>query len=150
MRCLKRFARIGFMEQQIRNLGALIEDTNDNVRLIAENFVDVKKGISGLKRDVGELKKDVKVIKARDVLNLALHGYRWMHSRYTERIKDKTNNPELKQNPRKKGFLVCHFLGIKLVYFFGIKLVYFFGIKLVYFFGSYFFGNSNGFLRIIL
>jgi len=51
------------MEQQIRNLGALIEDTNDNVRLIAENFVDVKKGISGLKRDVGELKKDVKVIK---------------------------------------------------------------------------------------
>ena len=48
------------VNQQMLGLGVLIENVNDNVQLIAEQYGDIKENISSLKKDVGEIKQTLK------------------------------------------------------------------------------------------
>lgn len=47
------------IHQEIRHLGVVIERVDDNVKLVAEQYGDVKKEITDVKKDVGGLKNNV-------------------------------------------------------------------------------------------
>ena len=51
------------LHQEIRHLGVLVERTDHNVSVIAEQYGDIKTDIDGIKGDVSGLKEDVHGIK---------------------------------------------------------------------------------------
>ncbi|MBI1755180.1 hypothetical protein HY250_03395 [Candidatus Azambacteria bacterium] len=45
------------IQQDVRHLGVVIEQVNDNVKLVAEQYGDVKKDIHGMKGDIQNMKE---------------------------------------------------------------------------------------------
>lgn len=53
----------GDISKEIRHLGVIIEDTNDKVSLIAEQYGDIRKTLDTHTEMIGSMKVDVEVIK---------------------------------------------------------------------------------------
>lgn len=67
-------------KQDIRNLGALIEDTNHSVKLIAEQYGDIKGDISSMKGEIHSMKGDIYSMKGE------IHSIKETLSSHTEMI----------------------------------------------------------------
>ena len=59
------------LEQEFRNLGILIEDNNNKLSYVAEQFGDVKKTLDSHTEMIGEIMTDVAVLKS-DVSDLKI------------------------------------------------------------------------------
>ena len=51
------------LNKEIRRLGVFIEDTNDNVKLLAEQHGDMKKTLDSHTEMIGDMRTDLTIIK---------------------------------------------------------------------------------------
>ena len=58
---LKKNKKGADLHTEIRHLGVMVEDTNKNVRMIAEQYGDITSDIDGIKSDIGGMKKTLDV-----------------------------------------------------------------------------------------